>query len=501
MKRYNLVIPAAGDATRLRPLSTNTSKAMVRVNGKPCLDYILESAKKYGELNKVIVVDGKFEDIRNYCKIKHPNIEFVQQTKLDGPRHAIELGLNYLQTFNDSDLPVVVWLGDAIILESLLPIGKDFLLTKSVNTQKSWCMWDGKEFYDKPTQHVNNSHALVGLYSFKSGSAAIKSFSAVGGYDISVALMHYGANKFDNVITDSWYDIGELSSFYKTSATLLDLKAREFNNIKYDKDLGVISKYPNYHDADSIDILKTEKNWYTHLTYQQSAFVPRIFNTDSTGLTMSYESGTLLSDMMLYDNLTETTWEYIINKVIDIKLKYFNNNCKDDDFIDQFHQNSSIMWRGKTSKRLEAVDFPVEISKEIHNMAKRVHLKSVPISGLHGDLHFGNILYNSHIDQLRFIDPRGKYGKHTGVYGDNIYDFAKLAHDIIHGYSSMLANVKFNDNVKSVFINVLEKHKLDVQLISDAGIVLLASCIPLHYDDVERQQRFKNKVIDYVTKR
>ena len=41
MGKFNLVIPAAGSATRLKPLSSNISKVMVRVNGKPCLDYIV----------------------------------------------------------------------------------------------------------------------------------------------------------------------------------------------------------------------------------------------------------------------------------------------------------------------------------------------------------------------------------------------------------------------------------------------------------------------------
>ena len=33
---------AAGFGTRLRPLSTNVSKAMVPVNKKPCIQYILD---------------------------------------------------------------------------------------------------------------------------------------------------------------------------------------------------------------------------------------------------------------------------------------------------------------------------------------------------------------------------------------------------------------------------------------------------------------------------
>ena len=69
---FNLIIPAAGAATRLRPLSSGTSKVMVRVNGKPCLDYIIEAVN--GSVDEVVVVDGQFTDIREYCKVKHPSM-------------------------------------------------------------------------------------------------------------------------------------------------------------------------------------------------------------------------------------------------------------------------------------------------------------------------------------------------------------------------------------------------------------------------------------------
>ena len=52
MDKFNLIIPAAGAATRLRPLSSNTSKVMVRVNGKPCLDYIIEAVN--GEVDEIM---------------------------------------------------------------------------------------------------------------------------------------------------------------------------------------------------------------------------------------------------------------------------------------------------------------------------------------------------------------------------------------------------------------------------------------------------------------
>ena len=75
--KYNVIIPAAGEGTRLRPLSTNVSKAMVPVNKKPCIQYILD---KLDDAEQIVIVDGKFDDIRNYVK-DIPNVDCVKQEK------------------------------------------------------------------------------------------------------------------------------------------------------------------------------------------------------------------------------------------------------------------------------------------------------------------------------------------------------------------------------------------------------------------------------------
>lgn len=485
----NLVIPAAGAATRLRPLSSNTSKIMVRVNGKPCLDYIIEQATKIDDINEIVIVDGQFSDIREYCERKHPNVKCVKQKSLDGPRDAIKIGINNL---SDVSQPLVVWLGDAIILEDDMPLGEDFLLCKEVDDHSAWCMWDGNSYYNKPKERISDGVALVGLYSFADGGVACQAFNQSTDYDISDALEKYG--QFKRIMTDKWYDIGDLPTYYKTCATLLDMKSRAFNRLEYNHDLGTIRKTPDYRNQESINIIETEINWYKELNENQQCFVPRIFGTNSTELTMSFESGTLLSDLMLYENLTASSWEYIIDKVFKIKLNYFNDRSKDRSFNKEFADNASDMWIKKVDDRLALSTFSPEAISSLKDKAQDVFVEAEPISGMHGDLHFGNILYNQQTDQIKLLDPRGKYGKHLGIHGDHMYDWAKLAHDLYHGYSSLVHNVKPNEDVKRIFVDKLKEYKLDVQTILDGGLVLLATCVPLHYDCHSRQQRF----IEYV---
>lgn len=506
----NVVIPAAGAATRLNPISNNTSKAMVRVNGKPCIDYIIEQLDKHNEeIAEIMIVDGELNDIREYCSKKYGDrVSFKKQGSLDGPRDAIAKGCEQLK---NKEYPLVVWLGDAIILDTNLPLGEDFLLTKTVTNQSAWCMYDGSHYYDKPTTPVEGANALVGLYSFKHGNAAVTSFVEASGYDISSALSLYSKvveSNFNQVLTNKWYDIGDLPSYHETCGKLLNLKARAFNRIEYDNDLGVLRKFPNYHDKQSRLTLSEEAYWYSQLTIQQSMFVPRVFDEetdisfphDKNFLTLSYESGSLLSDMMLYQDISESSWDYILTKLLKVKQSYFNNiSGIPNDFIRKFSANAENIWVDKTINRLKQTAlFSEEEREKIISLAKEVAANTQPIQGMHGDLHFGNIIYNQTNDTFKLIDPRGCYGDKIGAFGDNIYDYAKLAQDLVYGYNAALANVDEHPFLDAIFLRKLDALGLPVDLILRGGLVLLATCIPLHYDDVERQKRFAEIVKVYL---
>jgi Ser/Thr protein kinase RdoA (MazF antagonist) len=44
---------------------------------------------------------------------------------------------------------------------------------------------------------------------------------------------------------------------------------------------------------------------------------------------------------------------------------------------------------------------------------------------IHGDLFFGNMLYDVNSETLKILDPRGNFGI-DGIYGDIRYDIAKI---------------------------------------------------------------------------
>jgi hypothetical protein len=86
------------------------------------------------------------------------------------------------------DEQVVVWLGDAIILDPDVKFGADFLMTIEAEDQSPWCVWGGLgslHYVNKPNAAVPGARALVGLYSFSDAKAARIAFTFTQGYDIS----------------------------------------------------------------------------------------------------------------------------------------------------------------------------------------------------------------------------------------------------------------------------------------------------------------------------
>ncbi|MFH1199651.1 MAG: bifunctional sugar-1-phosphate nucleotidylyltransferase/acetyltransferase [Candidatus Micrarchaeota archaeon] len=92
--KIDFVILAAGQGKRLAPITTGYPKAMVRILGKPLLEWIVEGALASfaGRVGKIVVVVGfEGERIRqNFASKPYSGkIEFVEQAQQKGTAHAL----------------------------------------------------------------------------------------------------------------------------------------------------------------------------------------------------------------------------------------------------------------------------------------------------------------------------------------------------------------------------------------------------------------------------
>lgn len=107
------LILAAGVGSRLRPMTNNKPKCLVKVCGKPILEYQLDAYYKAGIKDIIIVVGYEGQAIYDYCKhIKKLNITIVSNDDYETTNnmYSVYLARNYLKGFpfilNNADLAI-----------------------------------------------------------------------------------------------------------------------------------------------------------------------------------------------------------------------------------------------------------------------------------------------------------------------------------------------------------------------------------------------------------
>lgn len=106
-KKLTCLVICAGKGTRILPYSKAIPKAMILLNKKPILHYIIDYWKKYTK-NFVFIVGYKKNHIVNYAKQLQIKSQFVEQKELKGIADAISLAKDLVSE------NFIVVLGDCI---------------------------------------------------------------------------------------------------------------------------------------------------------------------------------------------------------------------------------------------------------------------------------------------------------------------------------------------------------------------------------------------------
>ena len=57
-----VIIPLAGKGTRLRPHTHITPKPMLKVAGKPVMDYVMDDVQRLGTVDQVVYITGHLKE-------------------------------------------------------------------------------------------------------------------------------------------------------------------------------------------------------------------------------------------------------------------------------------------------------------------------------------------------------------------------------------------------------------------------------------------------------
>lgn len=126
------------------------------------------------------------------------------------------------------------------------------------------------------------------------------------------------------------------------------------------------------------------------------------------------------------------------------------------------------------------------------------------LSIIHGDYCFSNIIFDPRTSSSKCYDPRGEnFNGDKTIYGDVRYDLAKLYHSA-YGYYDLLVSNRFSGATKeastpefkqysSVIADIeeylLKPLSVDFRELKIIVLHLFISMLPLHFDDINRQQR------------
>ncbi|EAK0806399.1 CBS domain-containing protein [Campylobacter coli] len=110
-KENKIIIMAGGLGTRLKPLTDNTPKPMLKIGNKPILEIILEKFKHQGYSNFIFCVNYKADVIENYFGDGNKfnvSISYIKENKRMGTAGALSL------LENVGNLPFLVTNGDVV---------------------------------------------------------------------------------------------------------------------------------------------------------------------------------------------------------------------------------------------------------------------------------------------------------------------------------------------------------------------------------------------------
>lgn len=523
-----IILAAGSPPAALGAVFGRTSSAMIPINGRPTIHWLLSYLRGQGIKRVVLGLRATETRLPRFVQQVFGGVEKVDcvPVKEDfGPGYTLLECLKQL----DKNESVLVVLGDTLFefsKETQRKPREDFVLTAPVQDATRWCLAKVARggavtsLADKPAKNPDGWPALVGVYHFSDCELARRALQArldarTGSIQLRHALQPYiEAGKLRAYPAGKWFDCGNLD--FLTSSRRRLLQARSFNTIQIDELRGTITKRSE-HGAKFLN----EINYYRLLPHDLAMFFPRLVDFSlaqkNLFMTLEYYGYPTLSEIWVFEEFEGKYWEGVFQTLRKIYACFENYKA------DLSAKATFDFYWNKTVDRLntfstQSTDFAGLVDAEeivlnhkrlagwprIRNeIEKRVRKLSAKARGqiIHGDLCFPNILYDPVSRLFKFIDPRGSFGE-SGIYGDGRYDIAKLLHSLDGGYDFLIHEMfrlerdgfnlrlqQFFPSTRNTVLAAFEKHFSDfdleeVRLVE--GLLFLSMC-PLHKDSPTRQ--------------
>ncbi|HXF95921.1 MAG TPA: sugar phosphate nucleotidyltransferase [Gemmatimonadales bacterium] len=231
-----VIVPLAGKGTRLLPLTKRVPKPLVRVAGRPVMDYVMDAVLELG-VSELIVITGHLREAVERHITGHYDVpaRFVEQKTLDGTAGAVNLARPYV------DGPVLILFVDTLFEADLSLIHRSeadgILWAKEVEDyQRFGVIVTDRDGYmtrivEKPSQPISRL-ANIGLYYVRDWRTLFDGIAHVlagppgkGGEYYLTDAFQYMVDRGKRLLTApvaGWYDCGKLDTLLETNRHLLE---------------------------------------------------------------------------------------------------------------------------------------------------------------------------------------------------------------------------------------------------------------------------------------
>ncbi|MBI2796240.1 MAG: NTP transferase domain-containing protein [Gemmatimonadetes bacterium] len=232
-----VIIPLAGKGTRLRPHTHVTPKPMLKVAGKPVMDYVLDDVRRLGDVEQVVYITGHLRDVvERHAREQYADLPsvFVEQVVQDGTAGAVALAKPYV------DGPVLIIFVDTIFEADLGAISTTdadgIIWVKEVEDYQRFgvvvtdAQGNMTKIVEKPSSPISK-RANIGLYYIRNWKLLYEGIDHVlagpknkGEWYLTDAFQYmidHGA-KIRVMDVAGWYDAGKLDTLLETNRVMIE---------------------------------------------------------------------------------------------------------------------------------------------------------------------------------------------------------------------------------------------------------------------------------------
>lgn len=439
MNNLHVIVQAGGRGSRLRHHTWNKPKCLVSVKGKPLLYHLFD---RFPSATFHIIGDYAYDQLEKYLAINPPSVNFtLRKTEDKGTASGIAEALKEVP--EDSTL-LITW-SDLIIgeLPKILNTNYPVVITTNAFTCRWTCNDEGK-LVEQP-----GSNGIPGIFY----SCQKKYFPEPPASGEFVKWFSLNVHKFGTALCNDLEELGDFSSI-ETQNDRAGF-SRFFNEVVIEED--VVRKKAI--DVNYLHLIEKEQSWYKSVSDLGFRRVPKIISTqpyimerikgqhayqmtdlserEKRAVLADYlEALTTLHTLGTQPSVSDDVKETYITKTIN-RVQSVSN------IIPNFEQKSFTINGTKCKNVFTDLSVFDELFKK---------LEPGYFTPIHGDPTFSNTLVDKNL-RTWFIDPRGYFAK-PGIWGDPMYDFAKVYYSAVGGYDTFNRR-KFKLHVDSETAEIL----------------------------------------------